>query len=52
MTYYVKGLIQSEYETKFTELSDFVVVKVTGLGGNDSNQMRGDLKEKGIPVKI
>jgi len=52
MTYYVKGLIQKEYETQFAEVTDFIVLQITGLGGIDNNRMRGALQEKGIHLTI
>ncbi|MHC5082320.1 MAG: 50S ribosomal protein L10 [Planctomycetota bacterium] len=48
MSYFVKGLIQSEYDQKFTGMSEFVVINTTGIGGVDNNVMRGELKAKGI----
>ena len=48
MSYFVKGLIQSEYDQKFEGMSEFVVINTTGIGGVDNNVMRGELKAKGI----
>lgn len=52
MTYYVKGLIQKEYETRFSGVSEFVIIQTTGLGGIDNNRMRGSLLEKGIHLTM
>ena len=52
MTYYVKGLVQKEYETKFAEVPEFLIVSTTGLDGIDSNQMRNALKDKGIRLAM
>jgi len=52
MTYYVKGLVQKQYETTFADVTDFIVLQVTGLGGTDNNQMRGSLQEKGIHLMM
>lgn len=52
MSYYVKNLIQSEYERKFSDLSDFVVIETKGISGNANNEMRGALLEKGIHVTV
>jgi large subunit ribosomal protein L10 len=52
MSYYVKILIQSEYERKFSGVSDFIVIETKGITGNDNNQMRGRLLEKGIRLTV
>lgn len=52
MTYYVKGLVQKQYETTFAEVKDFIVLQITGLGGTVNNQMRGSLQEKGIHLMM
>ena len=52
MSKYVKELLQSELERKFDGVSDFVVLEFKGIGGNDNNEMRGVLKEKGIRVTL
>ncbi len=52
MTYYVKGLVQKQYEETFEEVQDFVVLQCTGLGGTNNNRMRGALQEKGIRLAM
>jgi len=52
MSKFVKGLLKSEIEKKLGDVDDFVVVITKGLGGNDNNEMRGVLKEKGINLKV
>ena len=52
MSKFVKELLKSEIEKKLGDVDDFVVVITKGLGGNDNNEMRGVLKEKGIKLKV
>ncbi len=52
MSYFVKNLVQSEYEKKFDGVSEFVVVDTTGISGVDNNILRGQLKEKGIRMAV
>ncbi len=52
MTYYVKGLIQEEYQRRLSEVSDFVVLQTIGLNGIDNNRLRGALLEKGIHLMV
>lgn len=52
MSYFVKGLVQNEYKSKFAEVSEFVVIDTTGIGGVDNNVMRGELKAKGIRLTV
>jgi len=52
MSKYVKGLLEKQLERKFTDISDFVVLDFKGIGGNDNNEMRGALKEKGIGITL
>lgn len=52
MTYYVKGLVQKQYEETFSEVQDFVVFQLMGLGGTNNNLMRGSLQEKGIRLTM
>ena len=54
MSKYVKGMLQAEFGKRLSDnsISDFVVVSTKGIGGNDNNQMRGDLKEKGVGLFV
>ena len=54
MSKYVKGLLQSQFENKISDnnVREFLVVSTKGIGGVDNNIMRGELKNKGIQVKI
>ena len=52
MSKYVKGLLEKQLERKFTDITDFVVLDFKGIDGNDNNEMRGVLKEKGIGITL
>ena len=52
MSNYVKGLMQKDFESAFADVSDFLVVDIKGIDGNDNNQMRGVLKDNGIRVRV
>ncbi len=52
MSSYVKGLMQKEFESAFVDVPDFLVVDIKGINGNDNNEMRGVLKDKGIRVRV
>ncbi len=52
MSKYVKGLVQDELARKFEDVGDFVVIETKGVNGNDNNEMRGSLKEKGIKLTV
>ena len=52
MSKYVKGLVQNELEKKFREVNDFLVVSLKGIDGNENNEMRCELKAKGIKLSV
>ncbi len=52
MSNFVKGLLQKDLEKRFADVEDFVIVETKGVGGNDNNEMRGILKEKGIRLAV
>ena len=52
MAKYVKELIRSELEKKFDGLNEFLIVNTKGVGGNDNNELRGELKAKGIGLFV
>ena len=52
MAKYVKELIRSELEKKFDGVNEFLIVNTKGVGGNDNNELRGELKAKGIGLFV
>jgi large subunit ribosomal protein L10 len=52
MSKFVKELMVEESRKRFGSLTEFLVVTTIGIGGNDNNEMRGALLEKGIKVSI
>lgn len=52
MSYFIKNLVQTEYEKKFDGVEAFLVVDTTGLNGVDNNILRGELKKKQIRMTI
>jgi len=54
MSKFVKGLIQEQLEKMITdgEISDFMIVSTKGVGGNDNNEMRGELKKDGMKLSV
>lgn len=52
MSKYVKGLVQSDFEKRLSGTESFMVINTTGLGGIANNQLRGDLKKKGIKLMV
>jgi len=52
MSKFVKELLQKEFEDIFGGVKEFVVINTDGVGGNDNNEMRGELSGKGIRLRI
>ena len=52
MSKFVKELMVEDLQKRFGAISEFLVVTTMGVGGNDNNEMRGALLEKGIKVSI
>ncbi len=52
MSYFVKGLIQSDYAKRFAGMKDFVVISTMGISGVNNNVMRGELKKKGLRAVV
>lgn len=52
MSKFVKGLLQSELENKFANIEDFMVINTMGIDGVANNQLRGELKTKGINLTL
>jgi large subunit ribosomal protein L10 len=52
MSKYVKGLVQSEFEKRLAGVDSFLVINTTGLGGIANNQLRGELKKKGVRLMV
>ena len=52
MSKFVKELMVEDLQKRFGGLAEFLVVTTMGIGGNDNNEMRGALLEKGIRVSI
>jgi large subunit ribosomal protein L10 len=51
---YVKGLLQGELEAKINKenIKDFLTVSTKGINGTANNQMRGELKKKGVKLMV
>ena len=52
MSSYIKGLLQKELEGKFADVDEFLLISTKGVGGNENNLMRGELKKKGIKLSV
>jgi large subunit ribosomal protein L10 len=52
MSYYVKGLVQKEYEKRFTGVNSFMVMQTIGINGIANNVIRGALKSKGVRMMV
>ncbi len=52
MSKFVKELLQKEFESLLGDTREFVVISTDGVDGNSNNQMRGELSEKGIRLRV
>lgn len=52
MSKFIKNLLQSELEKRFEGIEQFVVVNTIGIDGVTNNELRGQLKEKGINLTV
>ncbi|NIA16863.1 MAG: 50S ribosomal protein L10, partial [Planctomycetes bacterium] len=52
MSKFIKELMVKDLQKRFGELTEFLVVSTIGIEGNDNNEMRGAMLEKGIKVSI
>lgn len=52
MSKYVKDLLQTEFERKFEDVNEFLVINTIGIDGNTNNDLRGELLEKGIRLTV
>lgn len=52
MSKFIKELMVKDLQKRFGELTEFLVISTLGIEGNDNNEMRGALLEKGIKVSI
>ena len=52
MSKFIKELMAEDLQKRFGGLTEFLVITTIGVGGNDNNEMRGALLEKGIKVSV
>ena len=52
MSYYVKSLIEKQYEDAFDGVENFVVVETKGMDGVSNNTLRGELLKKGVRLAV
>lgn len=52
MSKFVKELLQSQTKDIFQDVNEFVVINTDGVDGNSNNQMRGELSDKGIKLRV
>ncbi len=48
----IKGLMEQELAASLQGVSEFMVVSMMGITGNDNNEFRGELLAKDIRVKV
>ena len=48
----LKEIIQREFKSHFDGVNELVVVSVRGISGKDNNEMRGDLLNKQIHLRV
>jgi len=48
----VKDLITDEYKTRYAEVGSACLVSVIGLGAAETNQLRGELRERSIRLQV
>jgi large subunit ribosomal protein L10 len=52
MSTYVKELVSKELQARFADVAEFIVLDTKGIDGNANNEMRGELKAKGIRLAV
>jgi len=52
MSRFIKGLLTKQLENKYAGMTEFVVISTEGVSGNENNDMRGALLEKGVNVSV
>jgi len=54
MSKYVKELLQRDYENRLEkeEIEEFIIISTKSIAGNDNNEMRGELQQKGIHLMV
>ncbi len=48
----LKSLIEKDFASCFNGVDEMIVISLRGVEGNDNNEFRGALLEKGIKVKV
>lgn len=52
MSKYVKQILTKEFQNRFAGVNEFLVVDMTGVDGIANNQLRGQLRQKGIKLTM
>ncbi|MBN1788695.1 MAG: 50S ribosomal protein L10 [Sedimentisphaerales bacterium] len=52
MSKYIKEMLVKELQGKFTDVNEFIIVDMTGVGGIENNLLRGELGQKGIKIMM